>query len=528
VAQSETALQKYREQQGLVNLAGSAQTLAGKQIDGVSQRLVEARSRRLQLESAYEGINANKSGDYSNVPAVVNSPAVQGALQREADATRQLAEATETLGANHPRVQIAQGALADARAYKRAQIQAAVKSLQEEYIAARRSESALNAELANASGSVQDVNRKEFKLGILEREVDSNKQLYDMFMIRAKELSSGTELQSAIARVVDPAVLTSIPVRPNKGQIVAVAFVLGLLVGCMGALLLERMDNTIKGGDSTEAKLHHPVLAVLPLLNDEEVLHSARIFLEEPASQHAEAIRTARTGVLLSNIDQRNRIMMVTSSLPTEGKTSTSCNLALALAQTKRTLLIDADMRKPQLGVRLGLPPNAKGLSNLVAGTATLQECVHQIAGSKLMVIPAGDVPPNPLEMLLSQRFKDVLNHLQPQLDFIIIDSPPVELVSDALTLAAMVHETIFVVRANQSTVPLARKSLGRLQRAGGHVQGVVVNGLDFDKAQRYYGEATYGSYKGSKGYAAYGSYGSYGAKPDDDAPQTIQAHTTI
>jgi len=90
------------------------------------------------------------------------------------------------------------------------------------------------------------------------------------------------------------------------------------------------------------------------------------------------------------------------------------------------------------------------------------------------------------------------------------------------------VHETIFVVRANQSTVPLARKSLGRLQRAGGHVQGVVVNGLDFDKAQRYYGEASYGSYKGSKGYAAYGSYGSYGAKPDDDAPQTIQAHTTI
>jgi succinoglycan biosynthesis transport protein ExoP len=160
-----------------------------------------------------------------------------------------------------------------------------------------------------------------------------------------------------------------------------------------------------------------------------------------------------------------------------------------------------------------------------VAGTATLQECVHQIAGSKLMVIPAGDVPPNPLEMLLSQRFKDVLNHLQPQLDFIIVDSPPVELVSDALTLAALVHETIFVVRADESAIPTARKSLGRLQRAGAHIQGIVVNGLDFDKAQRYYGETSYGSYNGTKGYAAYGSYG---VKTPDDAPQTIQAHTTI
>ncbi len=528
VADAEKALQKYREEQGLVDLQGSAQTLASKQVDSVTQRLMEARNKRMQLESAYQGIVAQKGGDYRNVPAVVTSAGVQSAIQREAQATIELAQLTETLGSAHPRVQVAQSALADAKAQTRSQMSAVVRSVQEEYSAAKRAEGALQAELAQASGSVQDVNRKEFKLGILEREVASNKQLYDMFMVRAKELSSGSELQSAVARVVDPAVVAEIPVRPKKTQIVGVAFALGALLGALIAMLMNRLDNTIKGGDSTEAKLHLPVLTVLPLEEAQEGNGNlARNFIQAPSSHHAEAIRTARTGVLLSNIDQRHRVIMVTSSLPAEGKTSTATNLALALAQTKRTLLIDADMRKPMTGQRLGLPAGVKGLSNLVAGTAPLKDCVHQVEGSTLMVMPAGDIPPNPLELLLSQRFLDVLEHLKPQLDFIIIDSPPVELVSDGLALAPKADEVVFVVRAAQSTVSMARKSLGRLQRAGAKVQGVVVNGLDFDKADRYYGETTYGSYKSYGTYGAYGTYGTENAKSKDDAPETIQASMT-
>ncbi|PXW93255.1 capsular exopolysaccharide synthesis family protein [Sphaerotilus hippei] len=514
LAESEDLLQKYREDQGLVSLEGSAQALAGRRIADVSTRLADARARRMTLDSAYQGISSIKNGDYSNVPAVVSSMGVQGALQREAEAVRNLAQLTETLGSSHPNVLVAKSAVDEARSYKRAQIQAVVKSVLEEYGNARRAEGALMAELETASGSVQDVNRKEFKLAVLERDVSSNKQLYEMFMIRAKELSSGSDLQSAIARVVDPAVAANVPVKPNKAQIILVAFMLGLLLGSGGALAMERLDNTIKGGESTELKLHQPVLTVLPAVTEEDAPKVGRLFVEAPSSHHAEAMRTARTGLLLSNIDTRHRVVLVTSSLPTEGKTSTSTNLALALAQTKRTLLIDADMRKPQVGTRLGLPANAKGLSNLVAGTATLKECVHQVEGSTLMVIPAGDVPPNPLELLLSQRFKEVIEHLKPQLDFILIDSPPVELVSDAMSIAPMASETVFVVKANQSTYTMARKSLNRLQRAGTHIQGVVVNGLDFDKAQRYYG-----SEYGQNTYAAYGgTYGSYGTSYDGGA----------
>jgi polysaccharide biosynthesis transport protein len=493
--ESEKALQTYREEKGLINLSGSAQGLAGMQINEANQRLAEARVKRMQLEGTYNMVSNTSNSDYSNVPAVANHPSVQLAVQQEGAAQKLVAELSETLGSNHSKMQEAQSSLASAQRYLAQQRRMAARSLVQEYTLARQTEKSLETALASATGGVQDVNRKEFQLQVLEREVSSNKQLYDLFMSRAKEMDAGSDLQAAVARVVDTAVVSAIPVRPNKSQIILVAFVLGLMLGAMGAVLLDRMDNTIKGSESAEIKLQQPVLAVLPALTGEALENVATLFLREPNSHHAEAIRTARTGIQLSDVDQRHRLIMVTSSVPAEGKTSTSINLALALAQTKRTLLIDADMRRPQVGVRLGMAANAKGLSNLVTGSATLKDCVHQVEGSSLLVMPSGDVPPNPLDLLVSQRFKDVLRHLQPQLDFIIIDTPPVELVSDAVAVAPMVTSTIYVVRATETPVPVIRKGLSRLQRSGANIMGVIVNGLNFDDAQRYYGESVNGGY---------------------------------
>ena len=493
--ESERALQAYREEKGLINLSGSAQGLAGMQINEANQRLADARVKRMQLEGTYNMVASTSNSDYSNVPAVVNSPAVQLAIQQEAAAQKLVAELSENLGPNHIKMQEAQSSLASAQKYLAQQRRSVARSVVQEYNMARQAEKSLEAALASATGGVQDVNRKEFQLQVLEREVSSNKQLYDLFMSRAKEMDAGSDLQAAVARIVDPAVVSSLPVRPNKGQIILVAFVLGLMIGSMGAILLERMDNTIKGSESAELKLQQPVLAVLPALSGEALENVATMFIREPNSHHAEAIRTARTGIQLSDVDQRHRLIMVTSSVPAEGKTSTSINLALALAQTKRTLLIDADMRRPQVGIRLGLAANAKGLSNLVTGSSTLKDCVHQIEGSSLLVMPSGDVPPNPLDLLVSQRFKDVLRHLQPQLDFIIVDTPPVELVSDAVAVAPMMTSAIYVVRATETPVPVIRKGLSRLQRSGTNIMGVIVNGLDFEDAQRYYGESVNGGY---------------------------------
>lgn len=506
LAASERALQEYREKQGIVSLSGSAQTVIGQQIGEVTQRLVEAKARRAEAASAYEQMKTVRDGDYSTVPAVLRNTAVSDAKRAESAAAQKVAELQQRYGSEHPRMVQALSELKAARDNALRQMQAVASSLTREYESAVATERALESALATAKGSVQNVNRQEFQLGVLEREVDSNKQLFDMFMSRAKETQESSDLQSAVARVIDPAVAPRIPVKPNKPQVIAIALVLGLFIGMLASLLLDKLDNTVKGIEDAERRFRVPVLSALPELGAADAKDSVKMFITKPDSHLAEAVRTARTGVLLSNLDVACRVLVVTSSVPGEGKTTVSANLALAHAQTKRTLLIDADMRRPQVARRFGLAPTVKGLSALVAGTAALQECITDVSGSTLQVMPAGEIPPNPVELLLSQRFRDTLAQLEKLYDVIIIDSPPVELVSDALVISPMATSTLFVVRAMETPTPLARKSLIRLQRAGGKVLGLLLNHMDFTKAQRYYGEySAYasGSYNGYYGYGS-------------------------
>jgi polysaccharide biosynthesis transport protein len=502
LTKSEEALQAYREQKGLVNLSGSAQTLVGQQVSEITQRLSAARATRSELESAFKQVRLITNGDYNSIPIVTRSSPVNEARRQVDLASAKVAELSERLGAEHSSLIEARSQLRVANENVRRLTLAAVKGLEREYNAALDTERALEASLIAARGTVQDVNRQEFQLSVLEREVQTNRQLYEMFMTRAKETSVATDLQSTVARLVDPAVPSGSPIKPQKSQMVLVAVVLALFLGALISLLLDKLDNTVKGAEDAETRLHQPVLTTVPSLNEADAAHAVRIFLDQPQSHFSEAIRTARTGVLLSNIDVVSKVLLITSSVPKEGKTTVSTNLALAHSQTKRTLLIDADMRRPQVGNRLGLSPSVKGLSNLVTGSAALEECVHLLPHSSLWVMPVGNIPPNPLELLLSQRFRETLETLSKQFEVILIDSPPIELVSDALVIAPLTHGTIYVVKAMETPYQVVRKGLQRLQRAQVKILGVVLNGLDFNKAQKYYGQGKYG-------------YGDYGYRPE-------------
>ncbi len=515
--ESEKVLQDYREKEGIVDIKNSAQSGAGRQIDEVMGRLVEARMKRAEAENAYMQIKtAPKGTDLSSLPSVLRNPIVAEAKRAEAFAERKLSEMTQRYGKEHPKYLQAEGELDSARDNLKRQVEAIVASVIREYEVARGTERTLEGVLNSARGTVQNINRKESELSILEREVDANRQMYDMFMKRTKETSVSGDLQTPIARVVDPAVAPERPVKPKKMMVIAIALVMGFFIGVLVALLRDRLDNTLKTSEDVETKLKQPILTTLPLLDSEEMARtqSARIFLDQPTSLYAEAIRTARTGVLLSGLDLPRRILLVTSSVPGEGKTTFSVNLALAHAHTKKTLLIDADMRRPAVSKGLEIPMGAKGLSNLVAGTAEQSECMIPVKDSSLMLMPAGTVPPNPLELLLSQRFKDTLAALSEQFEVIIIDSPPVELVSDALVLSAMADNVIYVSRAMSTPFQIARKGLQRVRRADGQVLGVVLNQFDFAHAEKYYGDYSgYGKYGyGSSGYA--GGYGVYGEPP--------------
>ncbi len=510
--ESEETLQNYREKRGMADIKGAAQSGAGEAVQQLTMQLVNARAQRAQAENAYKAIKgAAQGGELSSLPAVLRSPLVAEAKRQEAEADRKMSEVTQRYGKSHPKFVQAEGELATAHDNVRRQTDVVVAGITQEYEAARGTERALESTLAQARGSVVSLNRQEFGLSVLEREADSNRQMYDMFMKRAKETNVGGDLQTTVARVIDRATVPTAPIKPKKMLIIAIALILGAATGIMISLLLDLLDNTFKRSEDVELKLKLPVLTVLPMLEDSESQRtvSGTLMLAAPNSIYSEAVRTARTGVLLSSVDLAKRILLVTSSVPGEGKTTFSVNLALAHAHTKKTLLIDADMRRPAVARAFGLEATAAGLSDLVSGTARIGECLHRFPDTNLVYLPSGPIPPNPLELLHSDKFKQTLDMLTELFDIIVIDSPPVELVSDALVISGHSTGVLFVVKAMSTSYQLARKAILRLRRAHANIIGIVLNAHDFKRAEKYYGE--YNAYN-RYGYSKSGYYGGYGS----------------
>ena len=504
--ESEQILQGYREKQGLLNIKDSSQSGAGLQLGELQTRLIEARAKRAEAEASYNVIKgATAAGNLASLPTVLNSTQVADAKRLTAEAGKKLADVAQRYGKEHPKYLQAESEAKLANGSLQRQVELVAASITQEYERARGTEKAIEGAYNASRGSIQNINRKEFELGKYEREVESNRQMYDMFMKRAKETNITGDLQSTVARVIDSAAVPGGPIKPDKMKIVSIALLMGLIIGAALALLLDVLDNTLKNSEDVETRLKQPLLTVLPMLSKKDAMRnqSGHLVMDSPNSLYSEAIRTARTGVLLSSVDLASRVLVVTSSNAGEGKTTFSSNLALAHAFTKKTLLIDADMRRPSIARAHGLDTKAPGLSELVAGTGTMADCLQVVKDSNLVILTSGAIPPNPLELLHSERFTQTLEILRRNFEMIIIDSPPVELVSDALVLSSKADGVIFIAKAQSTPLPMVRRALQHLRRADAHIVGVVLNALDFKKADKYYGE--YSGY-GKHGYGTYGS----------------------
>jgi capsular exopolysaccharide synthesis family protein len=310
--------------------------------------------------------------------------------------------------------------------------------------------------------------------------------------------------------VIDPAVASGTPYSPNTFNVIRNAALVGLILGIMLALLLEYLDNTIKTAEDVSGKLRESLLGQLPRISGKLEAGDLQIaFIEDKDQGFSEAIRSIRTGVMLSSIDSPHKVLLVTSSIPGEGKTSVATNIALALGQVRKVCLIDADMRRPTVARVLGVDSISKGLSNLVSGSDPTTECMHFNKDLGIHVIPSGVVPPNPLELLSSVRFAEALKWLEENFDVIIIDSPPLQLVSDPLILAQFAHSVIYVVKADSTPYQVALGGLERLHEVNAHILGVVINQIDREKVDRYYGYGKYSAY----GYGKKQGYGGYSSK---------------
>ena len=448
---------------------------------------------------------------------MVRSAIIQSLKTDEVRAERETSELAERYGAQHPKMLAARSDLNTVRAKLRAEIDNTIAGIKKEFDIANARADQLEREFEQLKSRAQGVNRKEFTLRSLKRDVETNRQLYDTFLTRFKETDLGADVESTNARVVDAAQVPGQPIKPRKLRIILAGVLLALMLGIALAFLEEHLDSTLKGVEDVEHHTQLPTLGTVPLLDrrTRRRLAPERVFSENPKSEFAEAIRTIRTGVVLSGLDDPHRVVLVTSSVPGEGKTTLAINLAFALGQLERVLLIDADLRRSSIGAKLGLPGDAPGLSNLVAGTATLDESIHVMEGSGLNVLPAGQAPPNPLELLSSTRFARTLTDLEGRYDRIVIDSAPAQAVSDALVLSRLAHGVLFVIKSDETPRQLVQLAIRRLQRVEAHLVGAVLNQFDHDKASRY-GHHHYGRY--SRYASAYSGYSQYDRSPRQKA----------
>jgi capsular exopolysaccharide synthesis family protein len=393
-----------------------------------------------------------------------------------------------------------------------------IVELENDYRAALQLEELRSKALDQQKADTNVMSEKMVQYNILRREAEANKALYEGLLTKLKEAGISAGLRSSNVRIIDPAMIPSTPARPAKARNIALAFLVGLVGGIGLALLREYLDNTVKTPDDVETLARLPSLAVVPAFGDGASTkkrggllsgassngHDKRIELVAqhlPKSQVAEAFRALRTALLLSQPDHPPQVILVTSALPREGKTTAAANLAVTLAQLgDKTVLIDADLRKPGIGRLLNLGTGKyAGLSSYLAGVSSLDlVTVPHPAIPNLAAIPTGPLPPNPADLLSSHRLTDAIAELRTKYKFIVIDSPPVMAATDAVILSVQADGVLLVVRSGETPKEAFTRTRDLLTSVKSHLLGVVLNAVDASAPDYYY---SYRYYPYSYGY---------------------------
>ena len=503
LSDSENKLQGFRDDNKLVDVKGVG-TLIAKELDHITEKLVDARSSRLEYQSTYEQLQAIKELNYeslSDLPVILRNPLVIKLRENESTAELKVSELSKRYGPKHPRMIAAQSDLAAVQHSMLVQMKRLASGIKNDFLTAKVQEKSLGQALKKAKAEVTSINRTEFALSGYVREVKGNRTLYDTFLKRIRETSETGSLQTANARIVDPAVMPQKPVKPKKSLIVALVMVMSLMFGVALAFLLDALDATIKNAEEVDHKLGFGLLGILPLLKankdkvdvqQEPEKAPIRAFVHGDNTGFKESVRTLRTGVTLASLESPVQVMLFTSTVPGEGKTTTSANFSAACGQMEKVLLIDADMRRPTIAKQLNLPANSKGLSNAVAYPDTLDESIHHVEDLNIDVMPSGPIPPNPLELLASKNFQAVLAQLKGRYQKIIIDSAPTHIVSDAAYLSTLVDGVVYVIKADSTNDKLVKSGLKRLDDSNARILGVVLNQLDLEKEAKYGGDYSY------------------------------------
>jgi succinoglycan biosynthesis transport protein ExoP len=482
VKASELALAQYREKQDAGAL-DTGQNIVVARLTQSNEALQKARIDRIQKEGQWKQIQA-AGEDVESISSVIANPAVQN-LRASINVLQQdRARVTERYGEKHPDYLKVMTQLANAERQLEIEVKRAVQNAKNEYDAAVTSERVLSGSLNEAKVAATDLGRKGVDYSVLVREAESNRTIYNQLLTREKELRVVANSRTNNVRVVDRAQVPGLPFTPNHRRDWIYALALGLALGLAVAFGIDYLDDTVKTPDDVTRRLKLKFLGLVPIVGGER-----HPLISGPVPHDfGEAYRAIRTSLAAQFPGTGAHVVAVASSQPLEGKTTTAVNIAMALAVGgSRVLLIDADMRRPSVHKALRMT-NDRGLSQLLAGQARMREVVQRTHDPNLLTITAGRTPANPSELLASDRMRALLTGLETgPFDWIIIDTPPVLAVTDAVILAPLVGAMVFVIGAEMTRWRLAERAVETVLGSNPRTVLAVLNKVNFGRNKYYY-----------------------------------------
>jgi exopolysaccharide transport family protein len=530
VESSQEKLVKYQKEHNILGLDEKQNTTTQK-LDELNKELTAAESDRMAKESLYHlsqttdpdsltGPSVNNAAGGNSTAANSGSTLLDSLRSRQADLKIQIAELNTQFGPAYPKVAQLNNELKEIDSQIQAETHKLGGKLRNQYEAALAREKLLRAALEQQKQAANQLNESAIEYTLLKRDVETNRTLYEGLLERLKEAGITAGLRSSNVKIVNAARVPVSPSEPNVFRNLGFGFLLGLTSGIGLAFLLENLDNTVRTPEQAQAISSLPALGMVPVgsrnslassypkrslltlsLNNELAGSSEAVELvtqTRPQSQMAESYRAIRTSLLLSSLGGPPKVVLVTSALPQEGKTTTSINVAIVLAQKGvRVLLVDADLRRSSVHKSLGMALGV-GLSNVLTGNISLEQAiVRSPLHPNLFILPAGMAPPNPAELLASADMADLIQDLRGLYEHVVIDTPPTLSVTDAVVLSTRADSVVLVIRSGRTTKAALRRSRDLLAQVNARVTGVLLNAVDLHSPDYHYYEyqGKYGSH---------------------------------
>ncbi|HKY23485.1 MAG TPA: polysaccharide biosynthesis tyrosine autokinase [Vicinamibacterales bacterium] len=483
VEDSERAMAQYRENNNALSLEDGKNTVVAG-LNQVNDSFLRTRSERIQKESLYNQVASLPPTALAESATLNANPQVQSLRARLSELQRQKVQLNERYGPKNPQVIENENAIIDTTKNYQMALTAAVEALKTDFETARAQERRFAAALEESKGAATDLSRKSVGYTVLEREAQSNRQIYEALLQRQNELQIVSNSGGNNVRLMDRAVVPRSPFTPNVRRNILLGALAGILLAVGLVLGIDYLDDTVKTPEDITRRLKLPFLGLVPAIRG----NTHPLLSQEVPHEFGEAFRALRTSLVFSSGAEGTRVIALTSAQPLEGKTTTACNIAIALAYGgSRVLLIDADMRRPSVSRTLGIE-NTIGLSHLLTGQATARQAIRRTNVQNMWVMTAGLTPPNPSELLASERMKTLISNVQNgPFDWVLIDTPPVLAVTDAVIIAPWVAGVVFIIGSEMTQRRLAERAVETLMTSRPRVLGAVLNRVDIVRNRYYY-----------------------------------------